>query len=514
VVAISGEKDVADGPARSRRGGPLAAGGVVLALSAAGLAGALALERVGQGSLAPLTFLLAVLVAAAGFGTTAGIATAVLSFVGLNFFFIPPTWTLRVAGWPEIFALGVYLLVAVTTGGLAGRLREEADAARQHARMLERLHAYSGRLAAAETTEQILDILGSQLESMTGATAVMLSVEGESVRQVWPARPVALSPADQQAALYAARRGRIGAVAEDEAQGFEFRPWSAGPATPLVIGVAGGPPAPGRDEAIEALLQQAAVAAERTRLAEATQEARAETERERLRAALLSSLSHDLRTPLASILGAVTSLRQLGGALRPEDRDDLLAAIEEEAERLSRFVANLLDMTRLQAGALAASRDWIDAADAARAAVDRARQAFPKTAFDLSVPPGAPPVRGDAVLLEQALFNLLDNAARFGGEAARVSVSLEPTGDSLRIAVTDAGPGIPAEDLPRVFDSFYRGAQSPGTPGSGLGLAISRGMLQAMGGTIEAVSPVVGGRGTRMLVQLPREADDAGGGRS
>lgn len=507
MVAISGEETPADRPLRSARGGGIAAGGAVLALAAAGLAASLALERAGQGALAPLAFLLAVLVAAARFGTSAGIGAALLSFLGLNFFFIPPTWTFQVAGWPEIFALGVYLLVAVTTGSLAGRLREEADAARGHARSLERLYVSSGRLAAAETTEQILAILGTQLGAMTGATAVMLGVEGDSLRQLWPETPIALSPADQQAALYAARRGRIGAAAEDEAHGFEFRPWGTGGSVPVVIGVSGGRPSPWRDQAIEALLHQAAVAAERTRLAEATQEARAETERERLRAALLSSLSHDLRTPLASILGSVTSLRQLGDALRPEERDDLLAAIEEEAERLSRFVGNLLDMTRLQAGALAASRDWIDAADPARAAVERARRAFPRTVFTLSVPAEVPPVRGDAVLLEQAIFNLLDNAARFGGDAAPVAVSLEPADDGLHIAVTDAGPGIPAKELPRVFDSFYRGTRNAGTPGSGLGLAISRGMLGAMGGTIEAVSPVMGGRGTRMLIQLPRDAD-------
>jgi two-component system sensor histidine kinase KdpD len=323
---------------------------------------------------------------------------------------------------------------------------------------------------------------------------------------------VALSAADLQAAQFASRRGAIGgAPADAEAGRFEFRPWGDRAAARVVgIAVPDGRLSPQREQAFEALLRQAGIAAERTRLAEATREARLEAERERLRAAVLSSLSHDLRTPLASILGSVTSLRRFGASMPQADSDDLLAAIEEETQRLARYVGNLLDLTRIQAGALQTARDWIDPADAARAAVDRARRAYPETVFTLACEPSTPLVRGDAVLLEQAIFNLLDNAARFAGADGPVTVQVEPVEGCVRIAVSDAGPGIPARDLPHVFESFYRGGEAGAVAGSGLGLAVSRGMVLALGGEIEALSPLLGGRGTRMLIHLPLPGDHGG----
>jgi two-component system sensor histidine kinase KdpD len=223
---------------------------------------------------------------------------------------------------------------------------------------------------------------------------------------------------------------------------------------------------------------------------------------EKLRMTLLASLSHDLRTPLASITGAVTTLRQLGDKLPGEERGDLLASIEEEAGRLTRFVANLLDMSRIESGALKVRNDWVDVADVVRAAVERIRKSFPGRTTTVSVAADLPFIRGDANLLEQVLFNLLDNAHKYGSESG-VIVHARREGNEVVISVTDDGVGIKPADLDRIFEKFYRGGRPDGRKaGTGLGLSIARGLVEAMGGTIVAQSPAARRRGTRLLMRF------------
>ncbi|WP_296021358.1 ATP-binding protein, partial [uncultured Agrobacterium sp.] len=183
--------------------------------------------------------------------------------------------------------------------------------------------------------------------------------------------------------------------------------------------------------------------------------------------------------------------------------DDLLQSIEEESARLSRFVANLLDMTRITAGTLQAKRDWVDVADVIRSAVGRARKYFPTQSFETGIARDLPVIRADSVLLGQVLFNLLDNAAKYGG-GDPVNVYARRDGDEIVISVTDNGKGIPAEDLDRIFEKFYRRSRSDGrSPGTGLGLSIARGFIEALGGRIYAESPAVKKRGTRIVMRFP-----------
>jgi two-component system sensor histidine kinase KdpD len=224
---------------------------------------------------------------------------------------------------------------------------------------------------------------------------------------------------------------------------------------------------------------------------------------EKLRTTLLASLSHDLRTPLASITGAVTTLQRFGDSLTEEKRRDLLKSIEEEAGRLARFIANLLDMSRIEAGALRPKNEYVEIAEVARSAVERARKAFPGQTFTTSLARDLPFVRGDAGLIEQVLFNLLDNAQKYGGEG-QVAVHARRAGAEVLISVTDEGPGIRPADLTRVFEKFYQGGRSDGRKtGVGLGLSIAKGLVEAMGGRIWAESPAVRRRGARLLVALP-----------
>jgi two-component system sensor histidine kinase KdpD len=263
------------------------------------------------------------------------------------------------------------------------------------------------------------------------------------------------------------------------------------------------------EHVLQSFIDQSALAIERTILVEQAAKAETAAESERLRAALLSSISHDLRTPLASIVGSVTSLRQLGDQMPKRDRADLLATIEEEAARLSAFVGNLLDMTKLEAGALDIRRDWVDVGDAIHGAVARAAKAVPARKVSVTVVKNLPLIRGDAVLLEQVLYNLIDNANKYSEPQSITRVSADFAPGHVEIRVTDEGIGIPQDALTKVFDKFYRVAGSDGrAPGTGLGLSICAGLVKGMGGTIRAESPVANDRGTRIVVHLPIPADE------
>jgi two-component system sensor histidine kinase KdpD len=240
---------------------------------------------------------------------------------------------------------------------------------------------------------------------------------------------------------------------------------------------------------LNALSDQAALAIERVRLAEDLDRAQLAAEADRLRAALSASISHDLRTPLASILGSATSLRAHENALTPEARAALIRTIQEEAERLNRFIGNLLDMTRLEAGRMTPEIGLVDLSDAVGAALRRAEKLLAGHRVRLDLPPDLPMVAIDAVLFEQVLFNILDNAAKHAPAGTEITLSARRQDGRVRIAVMDEGQGIPPSDLPRIFDKFYR-ASDPDRRrvGTGLGLAICRGFIEAMGGRIEAAN--------------------------
>ena len=191
--------------------------------------------------------------------------------------------------------------------------------------------------------------------------------------------------------------------------------------------------------------------------------------------------------------------------MKPASRDDLLASIEEEGERLSRFVANLLDMTRIEAGTVDPRRDWVDIADVIRTTLERTARYFPGRRIETSLAPDLPLIRGDSVLLGQILFNLIDNAIKYGGEEP-IGVYARRDGDEAVIAVSDLGKGIPAKDLDRIFEKFFRRDKADGRrPGTGLGLAIAKGFVEAMGGSIKAESPAQRRRGTRITLRFPVE---------
>ena len=459
----------------------------------------------------PLVFLVAVVVSAAAFGLGAGITAAFASFFAYNFFFIPPTYTLAVADPREFVALVAFLLVALLTGGLAGRLKENAAAAEHRARLIQSLYDYSGQLAGTASLDEARTLVCQKIETMLNCR-VALILRGDTttgVEQSSAIGTLALESINTAKMDECLKRTRS---VSDHITGPQkiIRDYYPLPGTKDAIGVVVTERISIRDwseiesHALQSLIKQAGIAIERLEYARQTEHAILQADQERLRSAILSSLSHDLRTPLASILGSATALRQLGRDMTEDDRDDLLIAIEEEALRLNLFVSNLLAMTRLETGAIDLKSNHVDCAERLNAAVERARRNFPQAQFRLLIAEDLGDIRGDAVLLEQVIFNLLDNAIKFGGSTHPVTIRLIRNGERIRLAVEDEGPGIAPTTLEQIFEKFYRDqTRTQKVSGFGLGLAIGRGVVSAMGGTLHAESPISEGKGARFVLELP-----------
>jgi len=458
-----------------------------------------------------MIFLIAVLLSAARFGVRAAIVAAVLSFLAYDFFFVPPYYQFTIAEPQEFFALVIFLAVASLVGWLAGRARDQERLARASAQATSSLFEFSRKLSGAATLDDILDTTTVYAHKTLRARGVvmLLPEDGElPLSAAWP--PIdELDAGENGAARWAFDRSepagwKTGTLPNVR---FQFRPLITSRG---VVGVCGFEPAdrdapisPTLEHGLNLILEQAAIAIDRALLVKDSVRTVALEENEKLRGTLLASLSHDLRTPLATITGAVTTLRKFGDGMAPEQRADLLASIEEESARLTRFIANLLDMSRIEAGALKPKQDLVDVVEVVRAAIDRAGRAFPDQPIVTSLARDLPYVRCDANLLEQVMFNLLDNAQKYGG-GGRVIVHARPEGGNVLVSVTDEGPGIKPTDLERVFEKFYRGGRADGRrAGTGLGLSISRGLIEAMGGRIWAESPAVKRRGARIVISMP-----------
>ena len=461
-----------------------------------------------------MIFLAAVLFCAVTQGRRSAVAAALFSFLAYNFFFIEPRFTFTVASAPELLSLFIFLLVAVLTGGLAGRVREQTVAALASVKRTQSLLDLSSKLSGALRQDDVLWVLVTHAAAAVGGQSIVLLRLGDELPIAASMPPEdTLGTADYAAARWSAERGeeagwRTGTLPNAS---FLFLPLRTPHGIIGALGVKPGPdelPSENR-RMIDAIIDQVSLALERTRLAGEAADARAMAEGEKLRSALLSSVSHDLRTPLSSIVGSVTALRTVGDRMQPAERDDLLLNIEEESTRLSRFVTNLLDMTRLESGGVNIRRSNADVGELAAAAVGRAR-AFMERQDILLEPPSAPAIAAvDPALIEQLVFNLLDNAHKYGG-GAPIRVHVEARDGHIVLSVEDQGSGIPKEDLEKVFEKFYRVRDGDGRPaGTGLGLAICRAIAQAMGGTIKAESPAAMGKGARFVVDLP--AIDVGG---
>lgn len=441
-----------------------------------------------------LVFLMAVLATAVSAGLWPALFASVLSALVLNFFFLPPLYTLDISDPESVVALGFFFGVAVIASNLTARVQRQAAAARQRARTTEDLYLFSKKLAGTGTLDDVLWATAFQIASMLKVRVVLLLPEQGSieVKAGYPPDDT-LDEADIAAARWAWEQNRAAGRGADTLPGAKrlYLPLRTGRTAVGVIGLDSDRPGPlltpDQQRLLDALADQAAVAIERTQLAADADRAKLAAESDRLRSALLTSISHDLKTPLAAIMGAAGTLKEFEPALSKDAKVELVSTVIDESERLNRFIANLLDMTRLESGAMAPNFALHYVGDIVGSALGRAKKIIGQHKIEVVVPPDLPMVKVDPVLFEQVLFNLLDNASKYAPEGSMLRIQAWTDDGWVILQILDEGPGIPAADLERVFDSFYRvGKGDQITAGTGLGLSICRGFVEAMGGTIAA----------------------------
>ncbi len=463
------------------------------------------LQQLFEPSNVALVFVTPVLVAALAWGLGPALAAAALSVLAYNFFFTDPLYTFRISDPENVAGLVLFSIVAVLASGLAARTRAQTLTARQEATRTAALYAFAKKLAGIAAIDDLLWAAAHQVAVMLKVEVVFLLPEDGrlGVQAAYPPED-RLDENDLAAAEWCWRNDTPAGRGSDNLPGAPrlFLPLRTGRGKLGVVGIhkgiAGPLLTPGERRLLDALLDLTALAVDRVQLAGDVDAARLLAETERLRTALLNSLGHDLKTPLASILGAVTALRGSGGLYGETARDEMLANAQEEAERLARFVDNLLDMTRLEAGAVGPRREPVDVCDAVGAALRRTGRLLAEHEVVTDMAADLPLVRLDFVLLEQVLVNLLENAARYAPKHSAVEVAARIEGDALVLEVRDRGPGIAPSEAERVFDRFYRSPDAPPGKGVGLGLAVARGFVEAMDGSVVAVARPGGGTVFRM----------------
>lgn len=417
-----------------------------------------------------LLYLLVVLFVATAAGMGPAILASFLAFLAFNYFFVEPLHSFQVTAPQDVLRLLTFLVVAVVGSSLAGRARAQAEVAARRAGELAAMYDFSQTISAEVDLERILPLVArtvTQLLQVPACTVLLYDPEGRLIERaaagVQPPEP------QRRADAFVRMGARVLGVLRVTQRSFN---------TPLT---------PDQQSRLATIASQVGLVLERTRLVEEASQSRAEAETERMKATLLSSVSHDLRTPLSVIKGAVTSLLDDSVAWQPEARRELLADIDDQADRLNRLVGNLLDMSRIESGAPHPPRGPQDIGALIEDVAERMRRQIGAHPLEVDLPADLPPARANYTQIDQVLTNLIENAARYTPDDAPIVVRAFAEGDSLTVEVRDHGPGIPEGMRARIFEKFVR-AVGPErhASGAGLGLAICKGIVEAHGGRIWA----------------------------
>jgi two-component system, OmpR family, sensor histidine kinase KdpD len=461
-----------------------------------------------------LVFITAVVSVAVRYGLLPSLVASAAASLCYNFFFLPPLYEFTIADPTNIAAFFFFIVMAVIVSNVAARVRTQALSAVSRARTTESLYAFSRKLAGTGTLDDVLWATAYQAALMLKVRVVLLLPEHETIvlKAGYPPEDT-LDDADLAAAKWAWQSNQPAGRGSDTLPGAKrlFLPMRTGRGAVGVVGLdsdkAGPLLTPDQRRLLDALMDQAALAVERVRLVEDLDRARRTVETDRLRSALLTSISHDLKTPLAGILGAASTLRGLSDALDERAKADLLATIIDEAERLNRFIANLLDMTRLESGAIVPNAALHDLGEVVGSALERASKILAQHRVEVDLATNLPMADIDPVLFEQVLFNLLDNAAKYAPAGSTIRIQSWRDSDAIGVQVLDEGDGVLPGDLEQIFDKFYRARKVDHVrAGTGLGLAISRGFIEAMHGTISAANRT-DRSGAVFTIRLPVPAD-------
>jgi len=457
-----------------------------------------------------LVFLTAVLWVAARTGIRPALFTAFISFLTYNFVFTEPRLTLHMTDSDELLTVVFFLITAMIVGNLAARLRQQIEKLRASNNRTTALLEFTRRLASAPDIETVQAEAVSTLSTHLTLPVLIVAKDPESdTLRVLAESGSAEKPApeDYHAAEQTLKTGKASgaftSIHSDRPWRFEPIESDGGIYAALGIEVRTLSAENYRELFIDAYTHQLGLAWLRTELAARLSAARIAEETERLRSALLSSISHDLRTPLASMIGSASTLQSMLERLSPEDRKSLLDSIVSEGQRLDRYIRNLLDMTKLGHGSLKIERDWIALTDLLSSALRRTRGLLEGFQVDRRIDDDLPLLFVHPALIEQALVNVLENATKFAPEHSTILIAARATESEVMISISDQGPGIPESQRGKVFDMFFTGGQGDRGPhGSGLGLAICQGMVAAHGGSLRALSGP-GNQGATIEISLP-----------
>lgn len=484
-----------------------------------------------------LFYLLPVLISAVRWGLRPSLAASVLSMLFFDFFFVPPFLTLTVADVRHLLNLAIFLAVALVTGTLAGRLRASADLAQEGERRASALYALSHRIAAETDLSRVLRTVVNTVVEHFRADGATILMPGRPYNALMVAAHSSEGTADPSSSGFLYNEHSIpsqgdGPIMDHKQKAvaqwvFEHRqqagqgtnvlsrtgelfiPIYEGETSLAVLALQLGPERSLSDRErkdLGAFATLTALAITRTHLASRAEEAKWLAESEKLHRSLLNAVSHDLRTPLSSITGAVTGLLAEGDRYDPQTRLTLLETIRDGAQRMNRFIANLLDMARLESGILKPSREWVDMADLVGVSLKEIKDMLPEHRLLVEVPSNLPLVQADFALVEQVLINLLENAVKYSPPESRISITVSEEKTELKVTVGDEGPPIPREDYDRLFDKFYRLKGSKHVAGTGLGLSICKGIIEAHSGRVW-VEPLEAERGNIFAFTLPLPKD-------
>ncbi|HRL12842.1 MAG TPA: sensor histidine kinase KdpD [Aggregatilineales bacterium] len=456
-----------------------------------------------------LTELFTVLVIAAYLGRGPALLAATVSAVSWNFLFLEPRLTFSVGRLEDFILLILYFAIAIFTGNLTARIRSQERLARYNAERTSALYTLAHETATASNMHGVLHTAVTQISSMFDAEVAIILAQGDRLlREPHAVSTLTLGDKEYGVARWVfEHRKPAGRFTETLAQAAaQYYPLH----TPTrVVGVIGirirqeTRPSFDQELLLETFISQIALVIEREMLDETAEQAAMLQESERLYTTLLNSISHELRTPIATIKGASSSLLDPVTRFSDASRTDLVREIHSAVDRLNRLVENLLDMSRLQSGRLRLKREWCEVADLIGVAVKRVDYCTDSHPVDIRIAPGLPLIQADFVLLEQVLVNLLDNACSYTPPGTAILITAQTFDEQVELAVSDSGPGIPPDFIEHIFEKFYR---LPGTStgGTGLGLSISRGLVEAHGGTLTATNRPEGG--TRFTLRLPLSA--------
>jgi two-component system sensor histidine kinase KdpD len=457
-----------------------------------------------------MVYMIGVVVIAIRYGRGPSVLASLLSVAAFDFFFVPPFYSFAVSDIQYLLTFGVMLAVALTVSGLAVRIRQQGEMARYREKRTAVLYAMSRDLATHRGTGTLANLAAKHLRDVFDSQVAIFLADSEKRLQLQRGEQLffEFDPKEAGVAQWVFEHNERAGLGSDTLPGSNalYLPLvgSEGP-----IGVVAVRPEqasrildPDQLHLLESLVSQVALAIERTRLSEEAQRAHVQVETERMRNAILSSVSHDLRTPMATITGAASSLLDESNRLDPAARHELVRSIHQEADRLDRLVKNLLDMMRLEAGAVRLNREWHPLDEIVGSSLARLERRLDGREVIVSLPPDLPLVHVDGVLLQQVIINLLENAVKYTPAESQIEVSATAKDRELLVEVADRGPGLPPGEEDRIFDKFYRGKPATEGGGVGLGLTICRGIVDAHGGRIWAENRFGGGARFQFTIPL------------